>query len=265
MSIDQKALNRIRYARAAEQYVASPVHASGMGLPRLLELADCAADWLVLDVATGGGHTALNFSPHAGQIVAADFTLRMLQAARDSVNEKGVQNIRWVGADAEQMPFASGSFDLVVCRVAAHHFPDIYRFCLEAQRVLKANGVLLVHDHVMPDSAKAARYINAYEKLRDPAHVRALPEYEWRGVLLDAGLVVEHSEQFTIQHELSSWAARQNCTPETIERLQVMLLRAPKKVRAWMLPEYAGTPYARYTDHQIILKARKPAAEPATE
>lgn len=261
MSIDQKTLNRIRYTRAAEKYVASPVHASGMGLPRLLELAACQQDWLVLDVATGGGHTALHFAPRVRQVVASDFTLRMLQAANDFMSEQGGENIRCAGADAEQLPFASASFDLVVCRVAAHHFPDIYRFCVEARRVLKADGVLLVHDHVMPDSAKAARYINAYEKLRDPAHVRALPEYEWCGVMQDAGLLLEHSEQFTIYHDVASWAARQGCTPETVERLQVMLLRAPKKVRAWMLPEYAGTPYARYCDHQIILKARKPATE----
>jgi ubiquinone/menaquinone biosynthesis C-methylase UbiE len=223
----------------------------------LLELAQSQPHWQVLDVATGGGHTALHFAPHVAAVIATDFTPRMLHAAADFLRPQ-LQNIAYAGADAELLPFASNSFDLVLCRVAAHHFPDIFRFMLDAARVLKPGGVLLVQDHVMPDSRKAARYINAYEKLRDPAHVRALPEYEWRGVTLDAGLLVEHSEQFTIEHHVLSWAERQGCTAETIERLQVMLLRAPKKVQAWMLPEYAGTPHARYTDHQIILKARKP-------
>lgn len=253
-----KALNRERYARAAEKYVASKTHASGMGLPRLLEIAEMQADWRVLDIATGGGHTALHFAPHVNEVIATDFTEKMAQAAQRFIKEQDITNIKFCGADAEILPFAPDSFDLITCRVAAHHFPDIFAFAQEACRVLKPGGTLLVHDHVVPDNEKMADYINAYEKLRDPAHARALPEYEWRGVFLDAGLTVEHSEQFTIEHEILPWAKRQNCSDRTIEQLNIMLLRAPEKVQKWMKPQYTGTDYARYTDHHIIMKGKKP-------
>jgi len=252
-----KQLNQQRYAATAEKYVASAVHASGMGLPRLLELADMQPDWHVLDVATGGGHTALHFAPHVGQVIATDFTEKMAQAAQAFIQQQGIENILFCGADAEILPFAPAQFDLITCRVAAHHFPDVFAFVREAQRVLKPDGLLLVHDHVAPANKKVADYVNAYEKLRDPAHARALSQYEWEGVFLDGGLTIEHAEQFTIEHEIQSWAKRQNCDEETIERLNIMLLRAPPKVLAWMQPQYAGTDYARYTDHHIILKGRK--------
>ena len=257
MSDNLKALNRERYARAAEKYVASPVHATGMGLPRLLELAEMQANWTVLDVATGGGHTAYHFAPHVKTVIATDFTERMAQAAQNFVREQGVNNILFSGADAEILPFSPNSFDLITCRVAAHHFPNIMAFVSEAQRILKPNGILLVHDHVVPNNKKMANYVNAYEKLRDPAHARALPEYEWRNLFTKAGLTVEHTEQFTIEHDILPWAKRQNCSDETIEQLGLMLLRAPDKVLDWMQPQHIGTEFAKYTDHHIIIKGRK--------
>lgn len=258
MSEELKALNRQRYAVTAERYVVSPVHSVGMGLPRLLELAEAQPDWRVLDVATGGGHTALNFAPLVKEVIATDFTQGMLRAASRFIDEQEIENIRFCGADAEILPFAPNSFDMITCRVAAHHFPDIFAFVREAYRVLKSDGVLLVHDHVVSEDQQIADYVNAYEKLRDPAHARALPETEWRGLYLDAGLIIEHVEQFTFIHEIERWAKRQNCSDETIERLNIMLLRAPNKVAEWMLPQYAGTNYARYTDHHIIIIGRKP-------
>jgi ubiquinone/menaquinone biosynthesis C-methylase UbiE len=257
MSEELKALNRQRYAATAQNYVVSPVHSVGMGLPRLLELAKAQADWRVLDVATGGGHTALNFAKQVKEVIAIDFTQGMLQAAQRFIQEREIGNIRFCGADAEILPFLANSFDMISCRVAAHHFPNIFAFVQEAFRVLKPDGLLLVHDHVVSEDIQVADYVNAYEKLRDPAHARALAETEWRGLYLDAGFTIEHVEQFTFVHEIEQWAKRQNCSDETIERLNIMLLCAPDKVAEWMLPQYAGTTYAGYTDHHIILKGRK--------
>ena len=96
MSDTLKALNRERYARAAEKYVASAVHATGMGLPRMLELAEMQANWQVLDVATGGGHTAYHFAPHVKTVIASDFTERMAQSAQNFVREQGVNNIKGI-------------------------------------------------------------------------------------------------------------------------------------------------------------------------
>lgn len=257
MSQELKALNRQRYAATAEKYVVSPVHATGMGLPRLLELAEAQPDWRVLDIATGGGHTALNFAPQVKEVIATDFTEGMLKAAQRFITEQEIDNIRFCGADAETLPFASNTFDMVTCRVAAHHFPDIFAFVKEAFRVLKPNGKLLVHDHVVNEDKQVANYINAYEKLRDPAHARIFSEFEWRGTFIDVGFTIKHVEQFTFVHEIQRWAKRQNCSDETIERLNILLLRAPKKVAEWMLPQYAGTNYARYTDHHIIIEGKK--------
>jgi ubiquinone/menaquinone biosynthesis C-methylase UbiE len=62
------------FGRAAADYAASGVHASGYSLNRFVELIQPQIDWRVLDVATGAGHLALTFAPHVAQVVASDIT-----------------------------------------------------------------------------------------------------------------------------------------------------------------------------------------------
>lgn len=259
MSDDVKAQSQKRFGDYAERYVTSQVHAEGEDLNRLLSMAAPQAHWRVLDVATGGGHTALKFAPHAAHVVASDLTPRMLRAARKFITGQGMTNVSYSAADGENLPFAAGSFDAVTCRIAPHHFPDCFRFVRECARVIKPGGIFLVEDHVHPESDAAARYIDAFEKLRDPSHNRAYAEYEWRGMFLDAGLVIEQVELLTKEGgKLLPWAERQSCGPEVIERLQVMLAQAPAEVAAWLRPRYATTPDAQFDHNYILIMGRKP-------
>ena len=255
---NSKTLSKERYNQYAQGYVNSKTHASGFDLERLLTLAQPQKDWTVLDIATGGGHTALRFAPFVKQVIASDLTPNMLEAAKAHIIEKGVTNVDFQLADAENLPFEANHFDLVTCRIAPHHFPDVFKFVQESYRVLKAGGIFLVQDHVLPDSEKDGRYVDAFEKLRDPSHNRAFAEYEWTGTFLDAGFTVEHTEQLTKQHEFIPWAERQGCSPDVIQRLEVLLAQAPPVAKAWMQGRAIGTPEATFINHHLIIKGSKP-------
>ena len=146
-----KSLSQKRFGQFAEGYVTSQSHAKGYDLDRLVEIANPQTDWLVLDIATGGGHTALKFAPYVRQVIATDITPRMLSAAEKFICDKGVTNVAFEPADAEDLPFEDPVFDLVTCRIAPHHFPDCARFVQEGSRVLKPGGQLLVQDHLLPE------------------------------------------------------------------------------------------------------------------
>jgi ubiquinone/menaquinone biosynthesis C-methylase UbiE len=257
---DIKHQTQARFAQFAQGYVTSRSHAKGADLDRLLELAQPQPGAVALDVATGGGHTALKFAPHVARVVASDLTPPMLDSAREFVVGRGASNVIFSAGDAENLPFASNSFDLVTCRIAPHHFPDGFRFVQECARVLKPAGRLLVEDHNMPAEERAARYLDSFERLRDPSHHRAFAEYEWRGMFLDAGLSVEHTEDLVKEGgKLIPWAERQGCSPEIVERLQVMLAQAPPAVAEWMHPRCVGTPDAAFDHHYVIIVGRKEA------
>lgn len=254
---DVKSQAQQRFGQRAQGYVSSENHAKGGDLERLIELAQPQPGWLALDVATGGGHTALKFAPHVARLIASDLTPAMLGAARDFIRGKGATNVNFSAADAESLPFAGGTFDLVTCRIAPHHFPDVFRFVQECARVLKPVGLLLVQDQLVPDDDRAARYLDAFERLRDPSHNRIYAEYEWRGMFLDAGLSVEAAEGYAKTADLVPWAELQDCTPEVIERLQVMLAQAPQAVADWLHTTCAGTKDATFDHRYILILGRK--------
>ncbi len=251
-----KADVRANFGAHAQAYVQSASHAKGDDLTRLVDMGAAQPDWVVLDVATGGGHTGLAFAPLVQQVIALDLTEAMLHAARTHTEGKGA-HIRYVAGDAETLPFADGMFDLVTCRIAPHHFPNIQAFIANSVRVLKAGGGLLIQDHLLPDSRKAGRYVDAFEKLRDPSHVRGYASYEWRALYTEVGLTIEETDIFVKRHDLVSWAERMGCDAVTIERLQVLLLRAPTKAAVWLDAQHAGTSAASFCNHHLLIKGRK--------
>ncbi len=141
-----------KFGAAAADYAASAVHAKGASLARLVELVAPQPDWRVLDVATGAGHTAIALAPHVAHVVASDITDEMLAQAGKMAADKGLANLETARADAGALPFADQSFDLVTCRLAAHHFPDPAAFVGEAWRVLKPGGTLALVDNIRPDA-----------------------------------------------------------------------------------------------------------------
>src|SRR5260221_4159370 len=142
-SDEQKARVQDYFGSTAESYVASFAHRTGDDLQRLIELGEWGPQLRALDVATGGGHTALAVAPHVAQITVTDLTPRMLEKAQEYLRSQGVTNAVFQVADAENLPFEAESFDRITCRIAPHHFPDVAQFVREVARVLKPGGIFL--------------------------------------------------------------------------------------------------------------------------
>ena len=248
-----------QFGSNAEKYVTSSVHSQGDDLQLLLETAQPQSHFEVLDIATGGGHTALLLAPYVKRVVATDITQKMLDAAQAFITPQA-DNVSFEIADAESLPFEDKSFDMVTCRIAAHHFADIYKFVLESARVLRPGGSLVIEDHLAPEDERAADYIDAFEMLRDPSHVKAYSETEWRSTYLDAQLTVDAVNTDVSHHaKFHPWVERMNVPAEDVERLEVMLLQAPDAVKDWLKPHAIGTPDATFYHRYLIIRGQKPA------
>lgn len=234
---DPHHLVRRQFGAHAQNYVTSPDHARGDSLDRLIEVVGPQAGWRVLDVATGGGHTALAVAPYVRTVVATDITSEMLAAAERFVQAKGAANVTFHEADATALPFADADFDLVTCRIAPHHFADCARFVREAARVLRPGGVAAVIDNIVPDNLIAARHINAVEALRDPSHVWAYSQEDWVGFFEGAGLTVKHQEVFRKVRDFDFWTGMMSVDDLTKGQLRVLIQQAPKPALAALAPE----------------------------
>jgi len=207
----------------AEAYRTSATHAAGDDLDTVVEWCNPHEGVKILDVATGGGHVARRLREEGAEVVTTDAAPGM---GPDVV------------CRAEDLPFADGSFDVVVTRIAAHHFDDLGRAVGEMARV--SNRVVVVEDTLY-----TSEEVEEAEKLRDPTHVRSLSEEEWRDLLVDAGLEVEQVQLFEKTHDLDEWLARTGCTGDDATRVRELLSELiVDDGRAWR-------------DTKIALKARR--------
>jgi SAM-dependent methyltransferase len=100
----------------------------------------------VLDVACGSGIVARGVAQRmgpAGRVVGLDFNQGMLEAARRAAAAEEV-DIEWREGNAEDLPFANASFDLVFCQQSLQFFPDRGRALAEMHRVLVPGGKVVI-------------------------------------------------------------------------------------------------------------------------
>lgn len=267
--MSNKDLVQQQFGANAAAYLTSAVHAKGASLARLVELVRPEKSWVALDVATGAGHTAAAFAPHVARVIASDLTPEMLAQAAKLAAEKGFTNMETAIADAEGLPFADQSFDLVTCRIAPHHFPDIARFLAESYRVLKPGGVFALVDNVSPDPETTPGFTkaelrdagigyNAFEKVRDPSHGRALATAEWLELMDETGLQLRHREHAPKAMDFASWVKTQQVPAETVPRLKAMLEEAAPALKAFLKPAVVDGKLG-FTLDELIAIAIRPA------
>jgi len=195
------------FSRRAGFYATSKVHDDAVTLGRLVALASPRPEMGALDVGTGAGHTALALAPHVREVTAVDLTEAMMDQGRQLARQRGVANVRFMHADAMELPFPDGSFDLVTCRRAAHHFADVRRAVGEMVRVLRPGGRLVLDDRTVPEDDAADEAINHLDRLHDPSHVRDHRPSEWRDIVSKVGLAVASLELYARRMPLSHFTA----------------------------------------------------------
>ncbi len=254
-----------QFGDTAEGYVESLRHRSGPDLIRLVELTEAKPTDIALDIATGGGHTALAVAPHVKHVVASDLTPRMLEAAERFITSQGVENVEFVEADAEDLPFEDAAFDIVTCRVAPHHFDDPQAFVNEAARVLRPGGRFVLMDSLGPDDPALDDFINEMEARRDATHVRSYTLAKWLEFNEHAGLVVDHHELVIRTHEYPEWTSRSKMSDDAREALDAWVLEQPKKTLEFFEIKINDGQIESFIDHKVLLRARKAAGNEAAE
>ncbi len=260
MTRDFKNKVREQFARTADRYVRNRGFAQGADLEEASRLLLPTTDDVLLDVACGGGHTALFFAPKVRSVVASDLTMQMLKKAQEYISEEGgVENVTFREADAEDLPFPAGSFTIVTCRIAPHHFPDVPRALHEFHRVLRRKvGRLVIIDTLLPEDEEIADFYQTMEKMRDPTHIRAFRESEWRSMLEEAGFSVEATGTFPKTHDFQEWAKRAGLNRDGVQQLNRYFIDAPDKVQDFFQIETFAGEVESYTDQKLLLYATRP-------
>jgi ubiquinone/menaquinone biosynthesis C-methylase UbiE len=258
-----------QFGRAAADYATSDVHAKGESLARIVELVAPEKSWRALDIATGAGHMAAAFAPFVREVIASDITTEMLAEAKKLATSRNLTNMTTAIAEASALPFEGGSFDLVSCRLAAHHFSSLEDFASEVRRVLKPGGRFALVDNVAPDAERlpgvsdddiedAVVAYNAFEKLRDPSHGFAPPPEFWIDLAESQDLTIVAQEQFGKELAFTPWVARMRCAPEVVEELECIFTSGPQCLRSFLRPRRDDSGEVHFTLQELLIVAAKP-------
>ncbi len=109
----------------------------------ILEAAHLRPGMRVLDLACGVGDPALSIATEvapSGRVTATDLGPGMMSLAEELARKKGLTNIEFHEANAEALPFADESYDVLTCRFGIMFFPDLPKALRECFRVLKPGG-----------------------------------------------------------------------------------------------------------------------------
>lgn len=234
------AMNLDDVQRAAQEQFARQSHRYGKG--HILENVDDVREATkkmvlppgakVLDVATGGGHTGLFFAGLGHEVTLADIAQPMLDRAAQAATERGLR-VETRQHSAERFPYPEASFDLVTCRVAAHHFSSPPDFIRETARVLKPGGwFLLIDGSVDDDQPEAEEWLHQVEKLRDPSHNRLLTPRTWAQLCEANTLQVREATLTPFKQPDLNWYFETAVTPVANRKTVLDLVRnAPASPR----------------------------------
>ena len=156
---------------------------------------DPRADDRVLDVACGAGALVVGIAPQVERAVGVDLSEGMLELARSRLREVGqvepVDNVEFVQAPSDALPFEDASFTAIVCTTALHHFPDPQASVDEMARVLASGGRLVIGD--MARDALTSKLADPLMRRFEAGHVGLRRKREIEAMVTSAGLRVTRS------------------------------------------------------------------------
>ena len=176
----------------------------------------------LLEVAAGTCICGRAFAPHVAHVTCLDTTTAMLEVGKQESKKAGIENITFVKGMAEELPFLNDSFDIVISRLAFHHFVNPKEIFAEMKRVLKPGGKLVLMDMTV-EKEEFHEEVDRIERIRDFSHVRELSKEEMFQLYKENGMTVSVQEQIDVPVELESWMDLTHTSQEKREEITALM------------------------------------------
>ncbi|MBG9747804.1 hypothetical protein ABD81_16335 [Bacillus thuringiensis] len=221
-----------RFDKIAKQYLTSEVHKMS---PTIQLVHEKSREWnieTVCDVACGAGHFGLSFHKKVRSISAVDPSEKMLGISRNLASEKGFSEYKTFQGFAEEIPLLDQSFDLVISRLAPHHFVDIQKSICEMSRITKPGGHVIVIDLAGYENNEINQFNHRLEVLHDPTHVKSYSAKEWvrffKAGELHVVEVIKNQSESKTGVAVKRWCEIASSGIEAEEKIRELLRGAPK-------------------------------------
>jgi ubiquinone/menaquinone biosynthesis C-methylase UbiE len=161
-----------------------------------------------LDVACGPGTLVLAMAPRLRFARGIDLTRAMLLQARGSQRESNITNACFDRGEAEQLPYADSTFEVVTSQFCFHHLLKPKLALQEMARVARPEGRVVLIDTLGPESDKKWERHNRIELERDPSHTASLRLTDFLALFEDLSLRVARQTIRRHTRSFNEWMLR---------------------------------------------------------
>lgn len=204
----------------------------------------------LLEVAAGTGICGRAYASYVNHVICLDATSAMLEVGKKEAEDASISNITFVKGIGEELAFLDNSFDIVISRLAFHHFVNPEEIFIEMKRVLKPGGKLVLMD-MAPQKEELRIQIDEMERMRDFSHVREMTTTEMRELYEKNGMKLVTQECIKVPVSVEAWMELTHTPEETKE-----ILRGKIKVDIEGKGDTGFLPYLKenqiYFDHHWI-------------
>jgi ubiquinone/menaquinone biosynthesis C-methylase UbiE len=225
-----------RFARTARQMAERQDERAAELAERVRTFVLPRGDERALDAGCGAGALALALAPLVREVVGVDRVPELLELARS----RAPANATFLEADVTQLPFEIGSFDLAGTLRTLHHVARPEVVLAELARVTRPGGRVLVVDQIAPADPLDALAVDQFERARDGAHTRLLPESDLRQLFEANRLALLRERREVERRELASYLDLAACEGEARQRALGLAPHGPSSYTAvlgWYLLE----------------------------
>lgn len=197
-----------QFSRTAEAFAKFATRDTPEELGGRVEFAALCPDDVVLDVACGPGAFVLAAATRVRFARGVDLTPEMLRQAREFQAARGIANAAFDLGEAERLPYAGASFDLVSCQFAFHHMARPDAALAEMRRVTKPEGRIFLVDSVGPEDEATSELHTQIERLRDPSHALTLSLAGFLRMFSSQKLTIERQRVLDRPRSFNKWMLR---------------------------------------------------------
>lgn len=229
----------------------------------------------VLDVGAGDGNLTLAAAAAGARVTAVDLSPKLVDAGRARSRDAGAV-VRWQVGDAEQLPFADNSFDLVLSNFGAMFSPRPRVASAELVRVARPGGVIAIT--TWSSSGFMGRLLDLTAQLapvpRDVARPSRWGRYEsaflWLGSVVDEFEMDNGSLELSFESQEDAWRSLSTSPgplAAALERAGDERRRDARSTFAGLVDSFAAAPASaspvRVTASYALLRGRKPPSSAA--
>jgi len=177
----------------------------------------------LLDVACGTGEYAIFAAPKIQDVHGVDISKGMIEIAQHQAAEEKLKNVTFLCHPVERTPFEDGSFSIVICRSAFHHFYDYDSIFDEMVRCCQRGGRISVQDIVAYPDKKIDDFFEAFEREVDVSHHKTLSKSHIADLYDQTNIPIKNTLEVEIELQFQEYLGHAQQSKESKRRIKHMI------------------------------------------